>query len=305
MIIIPTFIQVVDIKGQEGMKGIILAGGKSSRLLPASHCISKQLLPVYDKPMIYYSLSTLMLTGLKEILIITLPHELAMFERLLGDGSAFGISLSYKTQAKPAGIAEAFIIGEEFIGDDTVALMLGDNILYGDNLSNKLMQAATLTTGAIVFSYYVADPKRYGIIIFNETQNPIDIVEKPSSPLSHYAVIGLYFYDNHVIEIAKQLQPSLRGELEITDISRYYLSRNMLRVEKLSRGTAWLDTGTPKSLLEAANFIYVLEERQGLKIGCPEEVAWRMGFIDTAQLEKLGNLQTKSGYGEYLLNLLK
>ncbi|EKD71087.1 MAG: hypothetical protein ACD_46C00278G0014 [uncultured bacterium] len=286
------------------MKGIILAGGLGTRLYPATRSISKQLLPVYDKPMIYYPLSTLIHAGIKEILIITTPHESAMFQHLLGDGSQWGISLHYAAQNKPEGIAQAFIIGEKFIGKDNVCLILGDNILYGDNLSEKLQQAATLKSGATIFGYYVSDPERYGVIHFNEQQEPIDIMEKPVSPPSNYAVIGLYFYDNQVIDIAKNLQPSARGELEITDVNLHYLQQKKLRVDKLGRGTAWLDTGTHKSLLDAANFIYVLEQRQGLKIGSPEEVAWRMGYINRSQLEKLAESQIKSGYGEYLLDLI-
>lgn len=285
------------------MKGIILAGGMGTRLYPATRSISKQLLPVYDKPMIYYPLSTLMQTGLRDILIITTPHESALFRDLLGDGSQWGIRLSYATQTTPNGIAEAFLIGESFIGNDSVCLILGDNILHGEGLSIKLQQATRQTSGATIFGYYVKDPERYGVIEFDSQDKPIDIIEKPTNHVSHYAVIGIYFYDNHVIQIAKSLKPSARGELEITDINRHYLKQNNLRVEKLGRGTAWLDTGTHKSLLDAANFIYILEERQGLKLGSPEEIAWRMGYIPSEQLEKLADSQTKSGYGEYLLAL--
>lgn len=287
------------------MKGIILAGGLGTRLYPATRSISKQLLPVYDKPMIYYPLCTLMHAGITEILIITTPHELGMFQALLGDGQQWGISISYKAQPKPEGIAQAFILGEDFIGQDSVCLILGDNILYGDGLSNKLIKAAEKQTGATIFGYYVSDPERYGVIAFDEHQQPCDIVEKPTVPPSHYAVIGLYFYDNQVIKIAKQLKPSARGEYEITDINQHYLKQKNLRVETLSRGTAWLDTGTHNSLLDAANFIHVLEQRQGLKIGSPEEVAWRMGLISTQQLEALAADQIKSGYGEYLLDLIE
>jgi glucose-1-phosphate thymidylyltransferase len=283
------------------MKGIILAGGQGTRLYPATRAISKQLLPVYDKPMIYYPLTTLMQAGIHEILIITTPHEVHMFKALLGDGSQWGIQLSYATQAEPRGIAEAFIIGESFIGNDAVCLILGDNILYGDGLNERLQAAAKETKGATIFGYYVSDPERYGVITFDQHQQPLDIIEKPTTPASHYAVIGLYFYDNQVIEIAKQLKPSARGELEITDINRHYLATKQLHVEKLGRGTAWLDTGTHKSLLDASNFIYVLEQRQGLKIGSPEEVAWRMGLIPLQQLNQLAKQLTKSGYGEYLL----
>jgi len=286
------------------MKGIILAGGLGTRLFPSTRSISKQLLPVYDKPMIYYPLCTLMQAGISDILIITTPHELAMFQQLLGDGSQWGIVLTYAAQAKPEGIAQAFLVGEKFIGHDSVCLILGDNILYGDGLSEKLRHAAEQPSGATIFGYYVADPERYGVIKFGKDNTPIDIVEKPTTLISHYAVIGLYFYDNHVVNIAKQLRPSSRGELEITDVNKHYLLQKNLRVEKLGRGVAWLDTGTHKSLLDAANFIYVLEQRQGLKIGSPEEVAWRIGLIPTQQLEKLASSQVKSGYGEYLLNLI-
>lgn len=287
------------------MKGIILAGGLGTRLYPVTRPISKQLLPVYDKPMIYYPLCTLMHAGIRDILIITTPHESIMFQQFLGDGSHWGISISYAVQLSPEGIAQAFIIAEKFIGSDHVCLILGDNILYGEGLATKLKTAAEHKTGATIFGYMVSDPERYGVIAFNAEGEPSDIIEKPNDPASNYAVIGLYFYDNEVINIAKQLAPSARGELEITDINRVYLSQNKLRVEKFGRGIAWLDTGTHKSLLDAANFIYVLEQRQGLKIGSPEEVAWRMEFIDSAQLEKLASLQIKSGYGEYLLNLFE
>lgn len=286
------------------MKGIILAGGLGTRLYPATRSISKQLLPVYDKPMIYYSLCTLMHAGIHDILIITTPHELGMFEQLLGDGSQWGITISYATQSRPEGIAQAFIIGQAFIGNESVCLVLGDNLLYGGGLPEKLRLAAAQPAGATIFGYYVSDPERYGVIVFDKDEKPVDIIEKPTVFASHYAVIGLYFYDNNVIDIAKHLTPSARGELEITDINKHYLQHNALRVEKLGRGTAWLDTGTHKSLLDAANFIYVLEQRQGLKIGSPEEVAWRMGLIDTEQLQMLAANQTKSGYGEYLLDLI-
>jgi glucose-1-phosphate thymidylyltransferase len=286
------------------MKGIILAGGLGTRLYPATRSINKQLLPVYDKPMIYYPLCTLMLAGIREILIITSPHELPMFKQLLADGSQWGVQLDYCMQMQPDGIAQAFILGKDFIGNDSVSLVLGDNILYGDGLPEKLKQAATQKNGATIFAYYVADPKQYGVIKFNEKHQPIDIIEKPKQFISHYAVTGLYFYDNNVISIAEQIKPSVRGELEITDVNRYYLQQNKLHVVKLSRGTAWLDTGTHQSLLDAANFIHVLEERQGLKIGSPEEVAWRSGFISQLDFEKEAVKQIKSGYGQYLLDLM-
>jgi glucose-1-phosphate thymidylyltransferase len=286
------------------MKGIILAGGLGTRLHPSTLTISKQLLPVYDKPMIYYPLSTLMHAGIQDILIITTPHEAALFRDLLKDGSQWGVKLSYAVQHEPKGIAEAFIIAEDFIGSEPVCLILGDNILYGDGLIEKLQHAANLQQGAMIFGYYVSDPERYGVITFDVNNQPVDIIEKPKQPASHYAVIGIYFYDSSVVNIAKKLQPSARGELEITDINRIYLQQKSMRVELLGRGTAWLDTGTHKSLLDAANFIYVLEQRQGLKIGSPEEAAWRMGYIQTEQLKKLAATQTKSGYGEYLLDLV-
>lgn len=287
------------------MKGIILAGGLGTRLYPATRPISKQLLPVYDKPMIYYPLCTLMEAGIRDILVITTPHEQPMFKTAMGDGSQWGIKLSYIAQAKPEGIAQAFIVGEAFIGNDNVCLILGDNILYGDNLSEKLEIAAKQTSGATIFGYYVSDPERYGVIDFDHDGTPINIIEKPSVAPSHYAVIGLYFYDSSVIQVAKNLKPSARGELEITDVNLYYLREKNLRVEKLGRGTAWLDTGTHKSLLDAANFIHVLEERQGLKIGSPEEVAWRLGLIKPDELEVLARAQIKSGYGAYLLDLIQ
>jgi len=285
------------------MKGIILAGGLGTRLYPATLSVSKQLLPVYDKPMIYYPICTLMLAGLRDILIITTPHEQSMFKQLLGDGSQWGIRLSYIDQPNPDGIAHAFIVAEDFIGNDSVCLILGDNILYGDGLPEKLQKASQEISGATIFGYYVKDPERYGVIQFDEKDKPVAIIEKPTSFISHYAVIGLYFYDNDVIRITKQLTPSARGELEITDVNSFYLSHNRCRVEQLGRGTAWLDTGTHKSLLDASNFISVLEQRQGLKIGSPEEVAYRMGYIKKEQLKNLASKQIKSGYGEYLLEL--
>ena len=287
------------------MKGIILAGGMGTRLYPTTLTISKQLLPVYDKPMIYYPLSTLMHAGIRDILVITTPHEAPLFKALLGNGSNWGVNLSYAVQPQPNGIAEAFIIAEDFIGNEPVCLILGDNILYGDGVMEKLQQAAKLEYGAMIFGYYVSDPERYGVITFDENNDPVDIIEKPAVPSSHYAVIGLYFYDSSVVKKAKSLKPSARGELEITDINRAYLAQKTLCVELLGRGTAWLDTGTHKSLLDAANFIYVIEQRQGLKIGCPEEAAWRMGWIQGPQLKKLAAIQTKSGYGEYLLELVE
>ncbi len=286
------------------MKGIILAGGLGTRLYPATQAISKQLLPVYDKPMIYYPLCTLMDAHIRDILVITTPHEAPLFQQLLRDGSQWGINIRYAQQTKPEGIAQAFIIAESFIGKDSVCLILGDNIIYGEGLSEKLQLAATRQEGATIFGYYVADPERYGVIEFDKQGAPCNIIEKPTHPVSNYAVIGLYFYDNHVVHYAKQLKPSARGELEITDINRLYLNAKKLHIEKLGRGTAWLDTGTHQSLLDAANFIHVLEQRQGLKIGSPEEVAWRMQYIANDKLAQLAKTQIKSGYGEYLLNLI-
>jgi glucose-1-phosphate thymidylyltransferase len=285
-------------------KGILLAGGFGTRFYPATRCVSKQLLPVYDKPMIYYPLSTLMLAGIREIAIITWPHEVELFQKLLGNGSQWGIHITYLTQTEPKGIAEAFIIAEKFIGHHPVCLMLGDNILYGDGIGKVLEEVDKQTQGATVFGYYVNDPERYGVIDFDEDGRVLDLVEKPKNPPSHYAAIGLYFYDNEVIEIAKHLKPSARGELEITDLSRVYLRNKMLRVKRLGRGVAWLDTGTPPAWLEAANFIQILEHRQGLKIGCPEEVAYRKGYIDTEQLHILAKPLLKSGYGQYLQSLV-
>jgi glucose-1-phosphate thymidylyltransferase len=284
-------------------KGILLAGGYGTRFYPATRSISKQLLPVYDKPMIYYPLATLMLSGLRDILLITWPHEIELFQKLLGDGSQWGIRLQYATQREPRGIAEAFIIAEKFIGQDSVCLMLGDNILYGEGMGAVLQQTAQDTTNTI-FGYYVQDPERYGVIQFNDYGVPSDIIEKPTHFISNYAAIGLYFYDHHVVEMAKNLQPSPRGELEITDMSRAYLRQGKLQVKKLGRGIAWLDTGTPAAWLEAANFIQILEHRQGLKIGCPEEVAWRKGYIDDIELLALAEPLCKSGYGQYLQSLV-
>lgn len=286
------------------MKGIILAGGLGTRLYPLTLAVSKQLMPVYDKPMIYYPLSTLMSAGIKDILIISTPHDLPNFWRLLGDGSEIGCSFSYKEQAIPNGLAQAFVLGEAFIRDDNVALVLGDNIFYGAGM-NKLLQSSVDPDGGVVFAYQVADPERYGVVEFDDKFNAISIEEKPQKPKSNYAVPGLYFYNNSVVEVAKNLKPSARGEYEITDVNKHYLKEGKLKVGLLERGTAWLDTGTHQSLIQAAHFIEVIENRQGFKIGCIEEVAWEMGFIDDAQLERLGHKFLKSGYGEYMLKLLE
>ncbi len=286
-------------------KGIILAGGTGSRLHPLTISVSKQLMPVYDKPMIYYPLSTLMQAGIREVLIITTPEDSEDFRQLLGDGSGWGMQIEYAVQPRPDGLAQAFLIGEDFIGNDRVCLVLGDNIFYGNRIEETLKKAVKKKDGASVFAYYVNDPERYGVVVLDDDNHAIDLEEKPKKPKSHYAVTGLYMYDNDVIDIAKSIKPSDRGELEITDVNLTYLKERKLRVELFDRGTAWLDTGTIQSLLDAANFIRVLEERQGLKIGCPEEIAWRQGFIDSGQLKKLAKTLKKSGYGQYLLELLR
>ena len=285
------------------MKGIILAGGSGTRLYPVTQVVSKQLLPVYDKPMIYYPLSTLMLAGIKDILVVSTPKDLPRFRDLLKDGADLGVTFAYEEQARAEGIAQAFLVGERFIGNDSCALVLGDNIFHGHDLRPTFRRAARRPSGATVFAYRVQDPQRYGVIEFSG-EDPVSIEEKPAKPKSHYAVTGLYFYDNDVVRIAKSLKPSARGELEITDINRRYLEHGKLQVEKLGRGYAWLDTGTPESLLEASQFIEIIERRQGLKVGCPEEIAWHMRFIEDADLEKLAARMGNSGYGRYLLSLL-
>jgi glucose-1-phosphate thymidylyltransferase len=286
------------------MKGIVLAGGSGTRLHPITLAMSKQLMPIYDKPMVYYPISTLMQAGIREILIISTPVDLPHFEHLLGDGERLGCRFEYQVQHVPNGLAQAFVLGADFIGKDKVSLILGDNIFYGAEFEENLAQDND-PDGGIVFAYHVSDPERYGVVEFDKNMNAVSIEEKPQNPKSNYAVPGLYFYDNSVVEVARNIQPSARGEYEITDVNRYYLEQNRLKVRKMSRGTAWLDTGTFKSLIDATQFVQVIEDRQGLKVGCIEEVAYRKGFIHAEQLEKIAQPLLKSGYGQYLMNLIK
>jgi glucose-1-phosphate thymidylyltransferase len=286
-------------------KGIVLAGGSGTRLHPVTQVVSKQLLPVYDKPMIYYPLSTLMLAGIRDILLISTPEDTPRFAQLLGDGTRWGLSMSYAVQPSPGGLAQAFVIGREFVGRDTSVLVLGDNIFYGHDLQPQLLRAAASPSGATIFAYQVADPQRYGVAEFDAAGRVVGLEEKPAAPKSRYAVTGLYFYDNRVLDIAASLTPSARGELEITDVNRAYLAAGDLACELMGRGMAWLDTGTHESLLEASQYIETIERRQGLKIACPEEIAYRMGYIDAAQLERLGSAMARNGYGRYLLRLLE
>lgn len=287
------------------MKGIILAGGSGTRLYPITRVVSKQLLPVYDKPMIYYPLSVLMLAGIRDILIISTPSDLPRFQEMLGDGTQYGMTFSYKVQPRPEGLAQAFLIGEDFIGNDSVCLVLGDNIFYGQGLAHVLQRAATLTQGGIIFGYKVRDPERYGVVEFDAQKRVISIEEKPTRPKSKYAVTGLYFYDNAVVSVARSLKPSARGELEITDLNNVYLRQGRLTVEFLGRGYAWLDTGTHESLLQAASFVQVIQERQGVPVACLEEIAFRMGYIDAAQVEVLASDMLKNGYGRYLMEMIR